>query len=231
MFKKLSELLIKYGLIPFVYYLIRLYFLTLRIKIVGEEGLLRDLEGGGRAIAAIWHQRLFLIARYAPRLKDYRAAAIISQSRDGELIAQFLKLLNIRPIRGSSSRGGITALKAILKDLNRHPLAGHAIDGPRGPRWIIKPGLIFMAKLSQGAIYPLYASVDRAWELNSWDRFLIPKPFSRLLIYWDEPLYVPREISQEELDKIRLQTEGLMRKKQEDLDEKWRTCQGGEIAP
>ena len=93
-----------------------------------------------------------------------------------------------------SSRGGRKALAAMIADLAEHPFAVHVVDGPRGPRGVIKAGLISMAQLSGVPIVPVAISVTRAWVLKSWDRFLIPKPFSTVFVRWGAPIAVPASL-------------------------------------
>ncbi|MFA4915995.1 MAG: lysophospholipid acyltransferase family protein [Syntrophales bacterium] len=221
MVKYLSKLAINCGLIPAAYYLIRLYFLLVRVRIINESYLLEHLEGGKRAIIALWHQRIFLSMSYAKRLGAFSPAVMISESRDGEIIARILSHVNFRPVRGSSSHHGRKALAAMVADMVHHKLAAHILDGPRGPRGIVKAGLITMAQLSGAAILPLYASVNRAWVLKSWDRFLIPKPFSHVLLRWDQPLYIPQHSDAEEFEAIRLQMEKQLRESQEGDDRRF----------
>lgn len=220
MIKRLSTLVIKFGLVPLLYYLIRLYLLPVKIRVLHEDRLIDHLERGGRAIIALWHQRIFLAIRYARRIGGFSPSVMISQSRDGEIIASIVSRLNFRPVRGSSSRGGKKALTAMVADMAHHPLAGHVVDGPQGPRGVVKAGLITMAQLTGAAIFPLYASVDRAWMLESWDRFLIPKPFSQILIRWDKPLYIPEHLDAERFETIRGQVEQQMRGNQDGDDQK-----------
>ncbi|MDI6776085.1 MAG: lysophospholipid acyltransferase family protein [Syntrophales bacterium] len=222
----IKRLAIKFGIIPFLYYLIRLYFLLVRISVRDEDWLVDHLNGGGRAIIAAWHQRIFLFMSYAKRLGVFSPSVMISQSRDGEMIASIMSRLNIRPVRGSSSRNGRKALAAMVTDIAHHQLAAHVVDGPQGPRGVVKEGLITMAQLSGAAIFPLYASVDRAWILKSWDRFLIPKPFSQVLIRWDRPLYIPEHLDAESFETIRLQVEEQMRENQDADDRCWGWAEG-----
>jgi len=226
MLKRLSGLAIKFGIIPFLYYIIRLYFLLVRIRVRDEDWLVDHLDGGGRAIIAVWHQRIFLFMSYAKRLGVFSPSVMISQSRDGEMIARIMSRLNIRSVRGSSSRNGRKALAAMVADMAHYPLAGHVVDGPQGPGGVVKEGLITMAQLSGAAIFPLYASVNRAWALKSWDRFLIPKPFSRILIRWDRPLYIPEHLDAEGFETIRLQVEQQMRQNQDADDRHWGWAKG-----
>ena len=113
----------------------------------------------------------------------------------------------------------------IVRMLEDNPAVGHVVDGPRGPKGKVKPGLIRMAQLSGAVILPLIVSADKAWIAGSWDRFLIPKPFSRVTVRWEEPFFVPRKADPEELDAFRSQIEDkLIRAHAEaDLRSGWKT--------
>lgn len=217
MIKQLSRFAIKFGLIPLAHYVIRLYLSLMRITVVNEkdeEMVINRLESGQKMIAAIWHQRIFIAMRYARRLSRFSPSVMISQSRDGEMIADIYSRFHFRPVRGSSSRGGKEALSAMITDLEQNLFAVHVLDGPRGPRGVIKPGLIVMAQSSGAPIFPFYITVDRAWVLNSWDRTLIPKPFSRIFIRWGTPFYVPEHLDDAGFENIRQQIEQHMKENQ-----------------
>jgi lysophospholipid acyltransferase (LPLAT)-like uncharacterized protein len=149
---------------------------------------------------------------------------MISRSRGGDLIADVCRRLNFRPVRGSSFRGGREALAAMITELSVHPVAVHALDGPGGLRGVIKPGLIRMDQLSGAPIIPVYISVNRAWVLGSWDRFLIPKPFSTVRVRWDKPIAVPAELDDALFETIRLDVEKRIRhnQDQDDREHGWR---------
>ncbi len=218
MVKGLSRFAIKYGLIPVAYAIIRLYFCLIRIRSIGEDSIMQHLHQGGKAIAAIWHQRIFLVVTYARRFGEFAPSVMISQSRDGDMIADVCRRLNFRPVRGSSSRGGREALATMVADLAEHPFAVHAVDGPQGPRGIIKAGLISMAQLSGVPIVPVSISVNRAWVLNSWDRFLIPKPFSTVFVHWGTPIPVPAALDNAAFEALRREVEATLRQMQDDAD-------------
>jgi lysophospholipid acyltransferase (LPLAT)-like uncharacterized protein len=215
MVKGLSRFAIKCGLIPTVYVIIRLYFSLMRIRTHGEEEFLRYLHQGGKAIAALWHQRILTDLGYAGRFGPFSPAVMISESRDGEMIADVYRRLNFRPVRGSSSRGGRKALAAMFEDLAAHPMAVHVVDGPQGPRGVIKAGLIIMAQLSHA---PIAVSVSRAWVLKSWDRTLIPKPFSTITVQWGEPIRVPEAGDDIAFETTRRDIEVKLREMQESAD-------------
>lgn len=219
MLKMLSRFAIKYGLIPCAHYLIRAYFSLIRIRASNDEMVFDYLKSGRKMIGAIWHQRIVMIIGYAKRFSTYEPSVMISQSRDGEMVAQLFRRLNFRPVRGSSSRGGKEALNAMVADLTRHQFAVQVLDGPRGPQGVVKPGLIVMAQLSGVPIFPFYITVDRAWVLNSWDHTLIPKPFSTLFIRWGDPIVVPEHLDDENFENMRKQIEQLMKENQKLFDQ------------
>jgi lysophospholipid acyltransferase (LPLAT)-like uncharacterized protein len=193
--------------VPVCYIFLRTYLPLLRLKVIGEEAAYDQLNEYGRVIVPVWHQRLFPALAYTSKIREFRPIVMISQSRDGEFIAGIAQRLGLVPVRGSSSRGGTEALKTIVRKLEEHPAVVHIVDGPRGPKGKVKPGLIRMAQLSGAVILPLIVSADKAWIAGSWDRFLIPKPFSRVTARWGEPFSVPREMAPEELDGFRIEIE------------------------
>jgi hypothetical protein len=199
--------LLRYGLLPCAYYLLRLYLSLLRVNVVGEEAGMRHLAEHGRLIAALWHQRFLPALAYVTKFRKFKLCVMISQSRDGDLIAPIAKRLGLEPVRGSSSRGGKKALAAILKTLEERPGVVHIVDGPRGPKGEVKPGLIGMAQVTGAAIIPIFVSAHRAWVMGSWDRFLVPKPFSRVKIRWGQPVVVPRTSDPESFEKYRKDVE------------------------
>jgi len=196
--------------VPAAYVAIRFYLSFMRIRVDREHLLFNHLQQGGKVIVAFWHQRFFGAIGYVKKFSVLAPSVIISKSRDGELISRAAIRLGIRPVRGSSSRGGKEALAAMVADLSLHPAAIHAVDGPRGPKGTVKAGVIRMAQLSQAAIFPLYISAERAWVTRSWDRFLIPKPFSRILIRWDDPIFIPTTITPESFEAVRLDLENRL---------------------
>lgn len=159
------------------------------------EKLLADPKG--QFIIAIWHNRLMytvysLSDNVAGRGHDI--LAIISQSSDGELIARATKMWGAYTARGSSSRGGTAALKKILKytRLHFHPLI--TPDGPRGPVYIVKEGLPAMARFTNLPIVPMCYAAEKKWVTRSWDKFIIPKLFSRTVLSYGEPIYLDRNM-------------------------------------
>jgi lysophospholipid acyltransferase (LPLAT)-like uncharacterized protein len=181
---------------PLAVLLIRLLGMTLRYEDVAEPGVTPGYAIPGPVVFAFWHRSLLACAH---RFRNLDIAILISSSFDGELIARTVELLGFRAIRGSSSRGGAAG----LRNMQLAYAAGHrcafTADGPRGPVFVAKPGAAALANsvgeldadgkpAGTGAggtwVGCFYAQPDRAWELRSWDRFLIPKPFSRVVLSW-----------------------------------------------
>lgn len=208
---------------PVLYCFLRLYLSLLRVKVVGEEILLGCFADYGRVIVAVWHQRFLPALAYVTKFRNFEPIVMISQSRDGELAARLAERLGLVPVRGSSTRGGATALMAILKALKKTPAVIHVVDGPQGPKGIVKPGLITMAQISGAVIVPVFVSADRAWIMGSWDRFLVPKPFSKVTIEWGPPLVVPQELDPARNEEFRAEIEGRLTEgyAQADLSSGW----------
>lgn len=181
---------------PLAALLIRLLGMTLRYEDRAEAEVTPGYKIPGPVVFAFWHRSLLACAY---RFRNLDIAILISSSFDGELIARTVELLGFKAIRGSSSRGGAAG----LRNMQLAYAAGHrcaiTADGPRGPVFVAKPGTAQLASsvgrvpgegLRTGTwVGCFYALPDRAWELRSWDRFLIPKPFSRVVITW--PKHIP----------------------------------------
>ena len=101
-------------------------------------------------------------------------------------------------------------MMAILRALKKNPALIHIVDGPTGPKGIVKPGLMAMAQVTGAPIFPVIISAEKAWVMKSWDRFLVPKPFSKVTIRWGDPFPVPRGTRPEQLEELRKQVENLM---------------------
>ena len=169
---------------PFpIYAFLALFCLTLRFRIEGIEQLIAHYRKGGRIVLASWHQRFFG-GFYLPMFlgRKIPIAVMISQSRDGDFIADVVRRIGWAPVRGSSSRRGREALKEIIQAARSSRLVVHIVDGPTGPAGVIKPGLISIANEADARIVPAFVSYDKPIIFNSWDRFMIPRPFSRVYL-------------------------------------------------
>ncbi|MFC1828692.1 lysophospholipid acyltransferase family protein [Thermodesulfobacteriota bacterium] len=196
-----------YSLLPLFYRILRFYLSLLRIRVVGEEIVLGCFADYGRLVVAVWHQRFLPALAYVTKFRYFKPIVMISQSRDGELAARLADRLGLVTVRGSSSRGGTTALLAITEALKQNPAVIHIVDGPTGPKGVVKPGLISMAQMSGAVILPIIISAEKAWILGSWDRFMIPKPFSEVTIEWGQPFVVPRDLDPAGHEELRQEIE------------------------
>lgn len=184
------------------YLFIRLIGPTLRFTVVREPDCLSDGWGAPNGIWCFWH-RCVIPAGY--RFRGRQVAVMISRSFDGEYIARILAKLGYRPVRGSSSRGAVGALMGMRRELEDGHPAVFTIDGPRGPRYVAKPGPVMLAKKTRQPISCFYIAVERAWILNSWDRMIIPKPFSRACAYFSSPMNVPTDATEEQMSALHQQ--------------------------
>lgn len=180
------------------YLAIRLIGPTLRFHVSYEEGgaTREDVYPG---IYVFWHRCVFP-AGY--RYRNLNVAVMTSRSFDGEYIARIIEKLGFRAVRGSSARGGAAALLAMHSELEAGRIVAFTIDGPRGPRYVAKPGPVLLARNTQIPLTAFYLAAERAWVLNSWDRFVIPKPFSRVEVRQSRIMRVPQDASLDEYQAI-----------------------------
>jgi lysophospholipid acyltransferase (LPLAT)-like uncharacterized protein len=168
---------------------------TLRLRHHGD-GQLRAWEREGKPfILAFWHRHLLLMP-YAYRGR--RISVLVSQSRDGELIARTVARLGIDSSRGSSSRGGMAGMRTLLRKAADGWDIAFTPDGPRGPLREVQPGVILAAAATGLPIQPVAIAASRAKLLRSWDRFMVPLPFSKVHFVYGEPLVVERRGDLEE---------------------------------
>lgn len=184
---------------------IMLIGLTLRFEVIAEEEA-TPATPPVHGIYCFWHQCTFLCAWY---FRKYHTTILISRSYDGELIARTLELLGYKSVRGSSSRGGATGLLQLASALEREEGVIFTADGPRGPIYQTKLGPIKLAERTGAPIGSFYLLAERAWTMRSWDRFTVPKPFSRVAVSWARSMTVPPiapgEKADEEFESYRIQ--------------------------
>lgn len=123
--------------------------------------------------------------------------AMISQHRDGEMVARLVQKLGYDTVRGSSTRGGTGAAKQMIERIKQGQVGAMICDGPRGPIFKMKAGTPYIALTSGAEVIPATAAGTSCWTFNSWDRFIVPKPFSRVFLLWGEPLPFPGENADE----------------------------------
>lgn len=194
--------------VPFLPHLaaasLRLLHRTCRFEIVGEENYRAVEDVKGPRIAAFWHSSYPSILYF---FRDSGYMTIISRSRDGELAARMVRRLGYFPFRGSPGKGGAAALKGIISAFRNGPGGGFVADGSQGPAQVAQKGLLLLAMYSGCPICPVGIAADRCWRFRTWDKTLLPKPFSRVAVSWGPMIRVKRGASSVEIEEYRVQLE------------------------
>ncbi len=188
------------------YLAIRLIGPTLKVTV--------SIEGGGPpesfirpALYALWHRCLFLAIWW------YRGRDVVvmsSRSFDGEYTARIISSLGYRPVRGSSTRGAVGAMISMRRELEQGRTVAFTIDGPRGPKYVAKPGPVLLAQKTGLPIVTFHFAVQRAWLLNSWDDLMIPKPFSRVLLRVGKLIQVPPDADEAAQERYRAEVQATL---------------------
>lgn len=160
-------------------WLIRALAVTWRMETVNGEPLARARRDGTRVIFALWHGELLPLLWHQ---RGENVAIVISEHRDGEIIARIAESLGYATVRGSSSKGGSRALIGLMREIDAGRDGAITPDGPRGPARVFAPGAAVAAQHTGALIAPIRAQASRSWRLKSWDRFLIPKPFAKVTV-------------------------------------------------
>jgi lysophospholipid acyltransferase (LPLAT)-like uncharacterized protein len=180
---------------------IRFVYVTNRWSVEGDEWP-RRLTGEGRTfIVAFWHGRLLMMPPAWHQLASFHM--LISAHRDGRIIAGAMTYFGIDTIAGSTSRGGSSALRAMLKRLKEGGCVGITPDGPRGPAMTVSIGTVNIARLARVPILPLTYATSRRRVLATWDRFHLALPFGHGVYLWGEPIEIANELDEAGLERAR----------------------------
>ncbi len=208
--RKLGYIIIR----PIVKLLISSFWWTCRVeKIIGDEHAQELIKKGEPIIPCYWHQMHIFGSWYMRKLQNrgLKIGFLISPSVDGEVPAKIVESWGAVAIRGSSNRTGARALKdmynTIIKD-KTSPVT--TSDGPTGPVHEFKQGAVMLAQLTQSPMLPIAYIASRYWELKTWDKFIIPKPFSRIVIAVAEPHYIAKKLTAQQMEYERLKMESDM---------------------
>jgi lysophospholipid acyltransferase (LPLAT)-like uncharacterized protein len=185
----------------------RLWFASCSVRIVGRPYHERYILGKDKVVGATWHRGAIFLVWF---FRKARPMIMFSRSKDGDLLASFAERLGIIPVRGSSSRGGRTALKAMVRYLKQpgNRKAATVVDGPRGPRYRVKKGMIMAAFLAEVPLLPIMVSAHPALTLKrTWDQTLIPLPFSRVVVSYGKPWVIEPGCGSQALEGIRREVE------------------------
>ena len=185
-----------------------LYFLfhtigkTLRYEVDGWEHFEQIGRDGKLPIYCFWHERIFAGTYF---FRNRRIIVMNSLSFDGAYMARFVQKLGYGSVRGSSTRGGTGALVEMIRLMRSGFATAFTVDGPRGPRYEAKLGPVLLAKKTGDPLLPFILECRKYWTVGSWDRLQIPKPFSKVKLIIDNPIYVPGNVSDNELEMKRIE--------------------------
>jgi len=209
-----------------VAFYIRLVWATGRWQVVGAEHPQRFWRAGEPFIGAFWHGRILMMP--CAWQTSRRMNMLISQHRDGELIARTIGHFGLATVRGSSRRGGAQAFRAMLRALRAGEYVGITPDGPHGPRMRAADGIVTVARIAGLPILPATFGVSRRVVLGSWDRFVVALPFSRGVVAWGAPIEVPAEASPAALERMRREVEDALNRITDEAD---RRCGQAPVQP
>ncbi|QTA81936.1 DUF374 [Desulfonema limicola] len=174
-----------------------------RITETGFEHI-ESIMNSRKLVAGVWHSR---ILAFIYLYKGLNGAALVSQAQDGEIIARILQKQGFDPVRGSTTRGGTKALALLVRKIKSGQAAVITPDGPQGPRYKVQPGIISLAQKAGVPILPMAYSAKHCIIFSSWDRFILPYPFSPCYIVYGRPVYVPRDAGRQAWEQSRLDLE------------------------
>ncbi len=196
---------------PIIKFIMSFFWWTCRVeKIIGDEHAQQLIEKGEPIIPCYWHQMHIFGSWYMRQLqkRGLKIGFLISPSVDGEIPAKIVESWGAVAIRGSSNRTGARALKDMYNTIVKDKISPVTTsDGPTGPIHKFKQGAVMLAQLTQSPMLPIAYSASRYWELSSWDKFIIPKPFSRIVIAIGEPHMIDKKLNAEEMEAARLKME------------------------
>lgn len=174
-------------------------FSTVRMRRRGHEAVDALRAAGGNVIFVFWHGQLLPLV-HAHR--NQGVVVLVSEHADGEIITRIILRHGFEAARGSSTRGGSRGLRELLRAARAGKDLGLTPDGPRGPARRFKPGALVAARMTGLPLVPLAAGADRAWYAGSWDRFMVPRPFSRVEVAYGAPTFVPRDADEAMLEHL-----------------------------
>jgi hypothetical protein len=208
--RKLSYAIIR----PVVKLFLSVFWLTCRVeKIIGDEHAQKLIAKGEPIIPCYWHQMHIFGSWYMKQLqkRGLKIGFLISPSVDGEIPAKIAESWGAVAIRGSSNRTGARALRDMYNTIMKDKVSPVTTsDGPNGPIHVFKQGAVMLAQITQSPMLPIAYAASRYWEVNSWDKFIIPKPFSRIVIAVGAPHYIEKKSDAETLELERIAMENAV---------------------
>ena len=180
-----------------------------RFELIDVHDAVNNARG---CIGITWHNRLMFFAASVPKAIRKRTMAVVSASRDGQYVADFIKQFGIGSLRGSSSKRGANALLGAIHAISEQKNVAFTPDGPRGPRYVLKPGPVILASKTGAPVLPVSINASRYWEIKSWDGFQIPKPGAKITMIIGEQIKVPADLDAEGIETWRKTVEDALNK-------------------
>jgi hypothetical protein len=177
-------------------------FTTTRVTREGADHYLRYRREGQNVVFVFWHGQLLPLVHYH---RHEGIVVLVSEHADGEYITRIVERLGFRTARGSSTRGGSRGLRELIRAARQGRDLALTPDGPRGPARVFKPGALVAAQLTGLPVVLVAAAASSAWTFESWDRFLVPRPLSRIRIVYGEPVHVPRDADDADIEALAAQ--------------------------
>ena len=195
---------------------LKIWYKTLRVKRTDAMGVTTGKEAGNYAVA-MWHNRIFCMLPLFHAKFRTNTVTVSSRSKDGQVMADCVKHFGIETIRGSSNKGGrdkggAAALILTIGALKSGNNICFTVDGPQGPKYKVKPGIIKASQKSGAKILPIAANMHSYWEVKSWDKLQIPKPFSKVEVVIGDPVEIPKDSTQQELEEYQKNLEDILLK-------------------
>lgn len=193
---------------------VRLLGATWRYRVLGDD--IYRSRNKKVFLGVFWHRSFLMAAHY---FRDRSYLTIVSQSRDGELTNAVVPYLGyLPPVRGSSSRRGVAALRELIEHVRNEVSSGIFCDGPRGPARVLKTGILHLAAVTQTEITPVVFSTNSCIRFKSWDRTILPLPFAKVSVVFGEPIAISRDLAKPELENQRIAVEKILNELTDRID-------------
>lgn len=197
--KFISRLL--FHIVPFlVANIMRVWFTSCKVTVYNNEVIFKRENEGQPFIASFWHYSFLYIFFYQ---RKSSGVAMVSASKDGDYIAGLANQLGFSTVRGSTNKRGVNALKSMLKVVKSGSNAAIVADGSQGPALVAQPGAVFIASRTGVPVIPMVWSASKYFTVPSWDKTVVPRPFSHIHYHYGEPITVPPGLNQEEIEEYR----------------------------
>lgn len=197
------------NLLPYLIFVVyRIWCFTLRLRHKNPEGEKMFQELSGKFIITMWHGQIFYLFYHCRNLSDFNL--LISPSRDGDILARLAQLMGYSVIRGSSFKKAVPSARSLIKVLRRERKIAIIADGSRGPRCKAQPGILQIAGITEAPVIPLAFSARRKLVFNSWDRFVLPLPFTTCTVNVGAPMHLTRLTDEHSLQSKQLELENVL---------------------